>query len=311
MDRTAQRRVLSLAALTALVAAGPAAPSLRAARWTAPDKLVEVLGSEPGECLASPTDRDETQRLALGRAAFRNPLLLGGQAARLGLSCNACHRSGRGNPSFLFPGVSGAPGTADVTTSILSSHRGDGSFNPKPIPDLSGPKAALRIDQNPASRTLPEFIRGLIVEEFDGPEPDPAVLAALSDYVRRLDPARCGPPVPITLAGDLAQVDATLAAALGEARSGNPVTARFLVAAMRMALGLIEERFAGQRAAAGLRTAGTELGAIEQRLRTNPATAAATLQGWRDHSTGWRRALQRAEARSLYNPALIVQLRRE
>lgn len=311
MDRTAQRRVLSLAALTALVAAGPATPSLRAVRWTAPDKLVEVLGSEPGECLASPANQNETQRLALGRAAFRSPLLLGGQAARLGLSCNACHRSGRGNPSFLFPGVSSAPGTADVTTSILSSHRGDGSFNPRPIPDLSGSKAALRIDQSPASRTLPEFIRGLIVEEFDGPEPDPVVLAALSEYVRRLDPDRCRPPVPITLAGDLARVDASLDAALSEARSGNPVTARFLVAAARIALGLIEERFAGMHAAASLRTAGTKLGAIEQRLRTNPAAAVAALQDWRDHSKGWRKALQRTEARSLYNPALIVQLRRE
>jgi hypothetical protein len=311
MDRTAQRCILGLTALTALIAAGPAAPSLRAARWTAPDQLVEVLASEPGECLASPVDQNETQRLALGRAAFRSPLLLGGQAARLGLSCNACHRSGRGNPSFLFPGVSGALGTADVTTSIFSSHRGDGSFNPKPIPDLSGPKAALRIDQNPASRDLPEFIRGLIVEEFDGPEPDPAVLAALSEYVRRLDPVHCGPPVPITLAGDLAQVDASLDAALGEARSGNPATARFLVAAVRMTLGVIDERFAGLRATAGLRNAGTELGAIEQRLRINPPAAVTALQDWRDHSKGWRRALQRAEARSLYNPALIVQLRRE
>ncbi|MGF7473737.1 hypothetical protein WFJ45_23635, partial [Salmonella enterica subsp. enterica serovar Minnesota] len=70
----------------------------------------------------------------IGRAAFNSPLLLGGQAARAGLSCASCHRNGRGNPDFHFPGISGAPGTADVTASLLSSHRGDGQFNPKPIP---------------------------------------------------------------------------------------------------------------------------------------------------------------------------------
>ena len=97
-----------------------------------------------------------------------------------------CHRDGRTNPDFQFPGVSGAAGTADVTDSLFSSHRGDGLDNPKPIPDLSAPKEKLKIDQAPLSRALETFIHGLVTQEFDGPEPTPAVLEGLADYVRAL-----------------------------------------------------------------------------------------------------------------------------
>nr|QQZ49991.1 hypothetical protein JKL49_25640 [Phenylobacterium glaciei] len=69
----------------------------------------------------------------------------GGQAARAGVACETCHRSGRSNPDFLFPGVSGPPGSADVTSSLFSSHRGDGIDDPVPIPDLSGPRAGLKV----------------------------------------------------------------------------------------------------------------------------------------------------------------------
>src|SRR5687768_90851 len=71
----------------------------------------------------------------------------------------------RGNPDFLFPGLSGAVGTADVTSSIMSSHRGDGTINPKPIPDLAGPPAERIVSRAAESRALESFIRGLIVEE--------------------------------------------------------------------------------------------------------------------------------------------------
>src|SRR6185369_16706175 len=95
------------------------------------------------------------------------------------------------NPDFLFPGVSGAPGTADVTSSLFSTHRGNGTDDPRPIPDLSGPKDRLKVAQAPAEARLEPFIRGLITEEFDGPEPTPAVLDGLAAYVRALNPVAC------------------------------------------------------------------------------------------------------------------------
>ena len=135
----ARQGVLIFAAAGLLAAAAPADPPIRAERWLAPAARLTALTREPAECLARPGSVSAAKSIAIGRTAFRAPLLLGGQAARAGLSCSSCHRNGRGNPDFLFPGISGAPGTADVTASLLSSHRGDGIFNPRPIPDLAGP----------------------------------------------------------------------------------------------------------------------------------------------------------------------------
>jgi hypothetical protein len=129
---------LPLALLLGAAADGPGVP-IREARWLAPGAVYQGLTREPSECFARPTDPAERRRAEIGRAAFRTPLLLGGQAARAGLSCASCHRNGRGNPDFLFPGLSGPPGTADITASLMSSHRGDGRFNPKPIPTYLRP----------------------------------------------------------------------------------------------------------------------------------------------------------------------------
>lgn len=308
MDRPAIKRFLSLAVL--LVTAGAAAPEpgLQAARWTAPDRVAEVLAAEPAECLPPAGDPALDLRLSIGRAAFRSPLLLGGQAARIGLSCNSCHRSGRGNPAFVFLGVSGAPGTADVTSSLLSSHRGDGVFNPKPIPDLSGLKPGLKVDQSIAGQRLEPFIRGQIVEEFDGSEPTRATLDGLASYVRALDPKYCAAPVPITLTRDLARVDEALGAAIALLRQDDPATARVMIAAARSALGLVDERYrtrALRPRTAELRRAAQALGAIERRLPGDPDGAAAALAAWLAAKDNWRIGLRAAEGRSFYNPALL------
>ena len=132
-------------------------------RWVPADADPQrAFATAPAECLRPPRERAAALSVEVGRAAFGTPVLLGGQAARAGLSCESCHRAGRGNPDFQFPGASGAPGTADVTLSLFSSHRGNGVHDPKAIPDLSGPRDRLKV----APGDLPKFIRGLIVEEF-------------------------------------------------------------------------------------------------------------------------------------------------
>jgi hypothetical protein len=180
-------------------------------RWLAPGAdPVAALGWQPSECLPAMRggSPEAAQAVYVGRVAFRSPLLLGGQAARAGISCETCHRNGRDNPGFLFPGASGAPGTADVTSSLFSSHRGNGVDDPRPIPDLGGPRAALKVDHDPASRALETFIRGLITEEFDGRPPTAAVLTGLAAYVRALDPAACAALRPQTGSSDADQVRA-------------------------------------------------------------------------------------------------------
>ena len=94
------------------------------------------LSATPGECLAPAMDPEDQYRIEVGRAAFSSPFVFGGPAARSGLSCNSCHRDGHGNPDFYLDGLSGAPGTADVTSSLFSKTREDHVFNPMAIPTL-------------------------------------------------------------------------------------------------------------------------------------------------------------------------------
>jgi hypothetical protein len=116
-----------------------------------------------------------------------------------------------------------------VTLSLFSSHRGNGVHDPKPIPDLSGPPDRLKVA--PADR--PKFIRGLIVEEFDGHEPPAPVLAGLAAYVDALGPAACPirPRTPVTAATLMADARRALAAARAELAAGERPTAVLMIAA--------------------------------------------------------------------------------
>jgi hypothetical protein len=286
-----------LSALPFALLLGGAADSLklpvREARWLAPGALYKGLSREPAECFAPPADPVRRRQAEIGRVAFRTPLLLGGQAARAGLSCASCHRNGRGNPDFLFPGLSAAPGTADVTASLMSSHRGDGRFNPKPIPDLGGPRFALKVSQDPADGKLEAFIRGLVAEEFDGPEPSAAVLAGLAAYVRALRPEACkGRERRISLASRLALAER--AVELAAVEEGE--TRRLLLAAARSQLGAVDERFAipgGESARTVLRDADRELAALR--------SGGGDIRAWRRHWPERRRTLLGLERSSLYD----------
>ncbi|HEV2745862.1 MAG TPA: hypothetical protein VGW34_01020 [Allosphingosinicella sp.] len=298
-------RLLTAAALPLLLAAAAdtAALPIAEARWLAPDHLLEDLSRQPSECFVPPADEAGRRSAAIGRAAFRAPLLLGGQAARAGLSCASCHRSGRGNPHFVFPGLSGAPGTADVTSSLMSRHRGDGSFNPKPIPDLAA--GVRRVPRDRQSRALESFIRGLVVEEFDGPEPPPPVLEGLADYVRAMEGKACGGAEPVTLAAALAELDAAIGPALAAAAAGDRATMRLLVGAARSTLGRIDERYRldgleDERRL--LREADAALRAIRQMA---PAEAAPAMLAWQREWPARLQGLRRTEARSLFSPAVL------
>ena len=296
MDRgRALARFLSALPFIFLLAAAAEGLKLpvREARWLAPGAVYRGLAREPSECFAKPDDPAERRRAAIGRVAFRTPLLLGGQAARAGLSCASCHRNGRGNPDFLFPGLSGEPGTADVTASLMSSHRGDGRFNPKPIPDLGGPRRTLKVSHDRRARALETFIRGLVVEEFDGPEPPAAVLDGLAAYVRALRPTACGRGERrVSLASRLALVEDAVGLAATEAGE----TRRLLLAAARTQLGEVDERFAvagGESARAVLREADREL----RKLRSGEAE----MGTWRRRWPAWKLHLLSLEPASLFD----------
>ncbi len=301
MDRRWAFAALALSAASA-GAAPAAAPVLRELRWIAADTpradIVRLMTTRPAECLAPPSDAATADQIAVGRAMFAAPLLLGGQAARAGLSCAGCHVGGRGNPQFVFPGVSGVPGTADVTSSLFSTRRGDGIVNPKRIPDLAADPP--NVSRDPTSPALRTFIRGLIVEEFDGLEPPPHVLDGLAAYVRALR-STCGTAaVPRTGAEEAADAIAAVHAARRAQAEGDHASARLLLGAARSALGRIDERFAGNRAIASLlaRRDG-ELRRLQADL-AGSGLAGPALTRWAKEMARDTATLRAAEPGSLY-----------
>ncbi|MGI9168617.1 MAG: hypothetical protein ACR2FH_00375, partial [Caulobacteraceae bacterium] len=295
-----------------LAAAVPAAPPLRAMRWLAPGAdVARALSRRPVECLKPPRDAERAYKVELGRATLRTPLLLGGQAARAGIACETCHRNGRANADFDFPGLSGAAGTADVTASLFSSHRGDGVFNPVPIPDLGGPKAGLKISQAPGSPALEHFIHGLITEEFDAAEPPPAVLAGLAAYVRALTPAACrlSAREPVRAQAAVGEVRRAVRAALAALAHGDFAAAAVMVQSARSQLGAVAERYAGADLAPErleIGGADLDLAAALASVRGRDRTASVRLEAWLARSAGWAGALRRREGRSLYNPVALA-----
>jgi len=305
MDPGKARSGFLIAASLLLPAADrPAEFPIREARWLAAGAPVERLSRLPAECSRLPSDVAARRSAEIGRVMFRAPLLLGGQAARVGLSCSSCHLNGRGNPDFHFPGISGAAGTADVTASLLSSHRGDGLFNPKPIPDLAADPARRIVSRDPARPDLQSFIRGLITEEFDGPEPPRAVLDGVAAYVRSIATENCGAG-EVRLTADLLLADA--AAALRLARSDrDPATARLLIGAARSNFGRIDERFQLEGLESGrallveadrdLRVLQESLGSPEERML------------WTEWDHSWptrKKQLEADSAKSLFSEGLL------
>ncbi len=284
----------------------PKAFPLRALRWVAADAdPVKALTHQPAECLAIKAHGAASYGVEVGRAAFRTPLLLGGQAARAGLSCESCHRNGRANPNFFFPGLSGAPGTADVTSALFSMVRDDGVDNPRTIPDLGGDKRRLKIDQGGDGAALRTFIRGLVVDEFAGAEPPPAVLDGLVAYVRALDPRICAGRGEERLRAALTVSDATRAAraGLGALERGDVTTAVLMVEAARSRLGQLDERYAAtglETDRAAIRTAALNLGDILSRVRASDPLARFRLMSWLADVPRWASFLARDEHRSFY-----------
>ncbi len=270
---------------------------------------VRVLGTVEGECL--PAVRAEDAYLVeVGRAAFRTPLLLGGQAARAGIACETCHQGGRRNADFQFPGLSGAPGTADVTTALFSSHRDDGIDNPHPIPDLGGPKDRLHVSQDPASPALERFIHGQITEEFNGPEPSPIVLKGLAAYVRTLSPAACPAEErrPLHAADYATDAARAVEVAMQALDRKDADTAVLMLESARSRLGLIYERYdqaSAGRSRAVLATADADLAAVIAKVRAGDAGAPDALLLWEVRLREGMSALAAEEKGSLFDPGRL------
>jgi hypothetical protein len=279
-------------------------PLFETLRWTAPGEELVALSTQPNACLVfDPVDQ---AMVRAGQALFNSPTLLGGQAAKAGLSCASCHVNGRDSPHFELSGVSAAPGTADVTNSFFSAARGNARFDPAIIPDLAKPG---KISRDPKTGELPPFIRTLIVEEFGGREPSSAMLEALSHYVRAIRICEGGEVASTrTLDDQLLIIDAALVGATEMAERRDAQASQALIAAARHQLGLVSERYAGSglaRERQSMLLASRKLQAIGEQADEVTIFTTAISQWKGDFDAGLAIQLRRSNQKSLYNPRLL------
>ena len=152
--------------------------------WLPPGSRMEIQETVP-ELISKETALEG--KALLGKLLFNSPSLLGEKAVRIGLSCNSCHPSGHVNTDFYIEGLSGKPGTIDLTNSFWRDGTEDKIFNPIPIPSLRNVKGTAPYGTQQILPTLPAFTRHVIVTEFGGPEPDQEVLKALIAYMFLLE----------------------------------------------------------------------------------------------------------------------------
>lgn len=125
--------------------------------------------------------------VALGNTAFSSPLLLGEPARSAGISCNSCHVNGHNNPDFFIPGHSARPGGLDPTGGLFNPAAEDEVENHVDIPSLRGIRNLGPYGRDGRIASLREFARHVIVVEFGGEEPAPAILDALVAYMNEFE----------------------------------------------------------------------------------------------------------------------------
>lgn len=157
-----------------------------AADWLPPASHIGRLPkTEPQTPL---TDPDPSYLVRLGALVFRSPEILGGDARGIGLSCNACHAGGDRNRAFFIPGLSGSPGTVDLTNHLWNPENEDHRADPVRIPSLRDVSHAAPYGFRGQDWSLRDFVHHVITVEFAGAEPNPEMFNALIAYLDALAP---------------------------------------------------------------------------------------------------------------------------
>ncbi len=132
-------------------------------------------------------DEKDLPLIAYGDMLFDSPMIFGGAARALGISCATCHNRSDINQAFFIPGISHRKGAADVDGSyfnaLFNDHRADGLD----IPSLRGIRFLGPYGRDGRFGSLRTFVRNVIVNEFAGPEPTPFMLDAIMGYMLEFD----------------------------------------------------------------------------------------------------------------------------
>jgi hypothetical protein len=279
-------------------------------KWIHPDAdAVEILTRVRAECLVTPRDVERARLVRLGRVAFRSPALLGGLAARVGMSCDSCHRNGHDNPVFYFAGVSGDPGTADVTGSVFSTTRDDGIINPVVIPSLVDRASAPPFGTTVPASDLRTFLHAAIVDEFQGELPPKAVTEGVLAYMESLQSGGCPTErsEAVTFDADTRELLGTLGVVVEALEQDNLRAAMFALTSSRAALERVYRRFPEHVSAReGLVDASRSLSSLREELEQQgmPETL-ASLEAERMRLETVLRKLATQVDDSYYDPRVL------
>ncbi|SLN33206.1 hypothetical protein [Oceanibacterium hippocampi] len=171
----------------AAIAADGTLPTL--SRWLGPADLGQATLAEAPREMLHGEDAPLSFLAEFGRLAFRAPTTLGGRARQLDLSCQTCHPNGDAGTAFFFATTNDRPGNVDVSHRFWNGRADNGRFDPVNIPSLRGVAASGPFGHDGRFGSLRAFVRNVIVVEFSGREPRPALLDALTAYLQALAPA--------------------------------------------------------------------------------------------------------------------------
>lgn len=282
---------------------------IKEGEWVPPSRRLYALTRIPPECV------DENARnsvaVLIGRVAFRDPQLLGPQASAFAMSCNACHRNGRGNPDFQVHGLSGQPGTADAIVWATGERRSRSAFRPIRIPDLARDPPKVSRDQNRPD--LRNFISVHMGEAFNGHQPTQRVIDGLTAYVRAQHAAACPKREsgPLDFGWYLSGYEEALAGAEEALRNDDDASAIIMLDSAFAMLGAIAERFALpdlDKEQHSLLLQSKAIAQLQVWLSLQPTARAVlpSVQKLRS-ATGGVAELSLAVDRSLFNPDLLAK----
>jgi cytochrome c peroxidase len=146
----------------------------------------DALG-RPREIFHSEINGRKSDLIKLGNLAFSSPSILGSVAQRAGMSCETCHVNGAGNAKLFMPKMSTRPGNFDTTGALFNPKADNGALDPVRIPSLRGARFLAPYGADGRIASLRDFVRNVIVNEFAGSEPSPAILDAIVAYIHDID----------------------------------------------------------------------------------------------------------------------------
>ena len=150
-------------------------------------ELNEDALRRPREVFHSEITGRRSELIKLGNLAFSSPSILGNVAQQAGLSCETCHVNGAGNARLFVPKMSTRPGNFDTTGPLFNPKADNGVLDPVRIPSLRGARYLAPYGADGRMASLRDFVRNVIVNEFAGAEPSPAILDAIVAYIQDID----------------------------------------------------------------------------------------------------------------------------